>query len=341
MDKIRIGILGVGRFGRLHLHVLQQLPNCEVVAISDLNEDLLQQVSEKYGIPHTYRNPEEMMKSDLDVIDIVSDESTHGTFAIQALEHGKHVFIEKPIATTVRDAERIYQLSRERGKQVMVGNISRFAQPYYMMKKSIEAGALGEIGHIRAKRDFSRDWFQSFGKRVHPVYESGIHDLDLILWFADSACQEVYAVERSLSGNRYPDLFTATLTFANGIVATLESAWLVPRKGPRNLTETLELDGTIDAHMEIVGTKGSTQFGTLNTGLSLWSDEEIQVPDYVLWPTEHDGIGGAIRAELQHFTYQVRKGEESRVAPLLHSVEALKIADAIVRSGQDKTIVRL
>ncbi|MBU5442184.1 hypothetical protein [Paenibacillus sp. MSJ-34] len=90
-----------------------------------------------------------------------------------------------------------------------------------------------------------------------------------------------------------------------------------------------------------MGTKGSTQFGTLNTGLSLWSDEEIQVPDYVLWPTEHDGIGGAIRAELQHFTYQVRKGEESRVAPLLHSVEALKIADAIVRSGQDKTIVRL
>lgn len=341
MGKIRIGIVGVGRFGRLHLKVFQQLEHCEVVAIADADQALLQQVADSYGIEQTFSDPEEMMKTGLDVIDIVSDEATHGPFAIKALNCGKHVFIEKPIATSLQEAEEIYRLSRLHNKQVMVGNISRFGQPYYMIHKSITAGALGDVGHIRAKRDFSRDWFEHFGKRVHPVYESGIHDLDLILWYAGSPCKEVYAVERNMSGNHYPDLFAATLTFENGIIATLESAWLVPRRGPRNLTETLELDGTIDARMEIVGTKGSAQFSTLNTGLSIWTDEHIQIPDYVLWPTEHDGIGGAIRAELAHFVQQVLKEEESRVAPLSHSVEALKIADAIVHSGSNQTVIRL
>jgi predicted dehydrogenase len=341
MKNIRIGILGVGRFGRLHLNVFRQLKNCEVVAIADTDKDLLKQVSEKYGIHLAFSNPEDLMKADLDVIDIVTDEHTHGPLAIRALENGKHVFIEKPIATTVEQAEQIYQLSRVHHRIVMVGNISRFGQPYYMMKKTVQAGILGTIGHIRAKRDFSRDWFESFGKRVHPVYESGIHDLDLILWYADSVCKEVYAVERNLSGYQYPDLFAATLTFENGIVATLESAWLVPHKAPQNLTETLELDGTIDAHMEIVGTKGSTKFGTLDTGFSIWSDTNFQLPDYILWPTEHDGIGGAIRAELFHFIQQLQKEEESQVSPLIHSVHALQIADAIVRSATEKKLVYL
>ncbi|GAB7388963.1 Gfo/Idh/MocA family oxidoreductase [Bacillaceae bacterium] len=342
MKKIRVGVLGVGRFGRLHLRVLRQFPHCEVVAIADVNEELLREVAEEFAIEQTYVNAEEMIRHPhLDVIDIVCDEDAHGRYVIEALRQRKHVFVEKPLATSYREAEKIGRLAKSAGKVVMVGNISRFSQPYIAIKRAVESGAIGQLGMIRAKRHFSKAWFDHFGKRVHPVYESGIHDLDLVLWLADSPCREVYAVERHVSGYAYPDLFSVILTFANGVIASLDSAWLVPEAAPQNLVETLELDGTIDADLEVVGTKGNATFHMLQAGLSIWTERQVLHPELTLWPTEHDGIGGAIRAELQHFLNQVEKGSESPVAPLTHSVEALKIADAIVLSARERRVISL
>lgn len=342
MKKIRVGILGVGRFGRLHLRVLRQFIHCEVVAIADVNEELLREVAAEFGIEQTYRNADDMIRnSDLDVIDIVCDEDAHGRYVIESLYHRKHVFVEKPLATSYREAEEIGRLAKSVGKIVMVGNISRFSQPYIAIKRSVESGILGQLGMIRAKRHFSKAWFENFGKRVHPVYESGIHDLDLILWLVDSPCREVYAVERRLSGYAYPDLFSVILTFANGVVASLDSAWLVPEAAPQNLVETLELDGTIDADLEVVGTKGNAKFHMLHSGLSIWTERQVLHPELSLWPTEHDRIGGAIREELQHFLNQVEKGSESPVAPLTHSVEVLKIAEAIVLSARERRAIIL
>lgn len=342
MKKIRIGVLGVGRFGRLHLRVWQQFPHCEVVAIADVNEELLRKVAAEFGIEQTYQNADDMIRHPhLDVIDIVCDEDAHGRYVIESLNQRKHVFVEKPLATSYREAEEIGRLAKRVGKIVMVGNISRFSQPYIAIKRSVESGTLGQLGMIRAKRHFSKVWFENFGKRVHPVYESGIHDLDLILWLVDSPCHEVYAVERRLSGYAYPDLFSVILTFANGVVASLDSAWLVPEAAPQNLVETLELDGTIDADLEVIGTKGKAKFQMIHPGLSIWTERQVLQPELSLWPTEHDGIGGAIRAELQHFLNQVKIGNESPVAPLIHSVEALKIAEAIVLSARERRVITL
>jgi predicted dehydrogenase len=342
MNQLRIGVIGVGRFGRLHIRVLKQNQHCEVVAIADVDENLSQQVKEDFQIKTVYQNAIDMIKDpDIDIIDIVSDESTHGPFTIEAIKHGKHVFIEKPIATKYSEAVQINELAKKYHVQVMVGNISRFSQPYASIKKALVNDSLGNVGMIRAKRNFSKSWFDHFGKRVHPVYESGIHDLDLILWYANSHCKEVYAVERRMSGYEYPDLFSSILTFENGIIASIDSAWLFPKGGPQNLVETLELDGTIDADIEVFGDKGTANFKLAHSGYSLWTEHGVQHPELTLWTTEHDGIGGAIMAELNHFISQIQKGEESKVAPLKDSVEALRIADAIVQSAREKRPIQL
>ncbi len=342
MKKMRVGVLGVGRFGRLHINVLQQLPKCEVVAVADIDERLLKEVSEKWHIRKAYSDAAEMIyDEELNIIDIVSDEDTHGRFVVESLEHKKHVFVEKPLATSYAEAQRIQDVARRDTYQVMVGNISRFSQPYVVMKRTLSSGKLGKLGMIQTKRHFSRAWFGHFGKRVHPVYESGIHDIDLILWYAETECRKVYAVERNMSGYAYPDLFAATLTFADGLVATLNSAWLVPDGGPQNLVETLELDGTIDADIELTGDKGTARYRMAHSGLSVWTDKGVQYPELTLWPTEHDSIGGAIRAELAHFLNQVEKGQESTIAPLSDSVYALKIAEAVVQSAKEGRAITL
>ncbi|MDN7242885.1 Gfo/Idh/MocA family oxidoreductase [Planococcus sp. N028] len=342
MEQLRIGVIGVGRFGRLHMKVLNQIAGCTVTAIADVDDDLLRETSKEFNIEAVFNDAFELIRHpDVDVIDIVSNEDTHGPFAIEAIKQGKHVFIEKPIATKHEEALEIEKLAKEHNVQVMVGNISRFSQPYVAMKRSLAKGLLGSIAMIRAKRNFSKDWFDHFGHRVHPVYESGIHDIDLILWYAESACRQVFAVERNISGYQYPDLFSAILTFENGIVAALDSAWLYPKGGPVNLVETLDLAGTIDADIEIIGNTGTANFKLAHSGYSLWTDAKVYHPELTFWTTEHDGIGGAIRAELNHFILQVHKKEASPIAPLRDSVEASRIADAIVLSAKENRPVAL
>ncbi len=336
MKTMRIGVIGVGRFGRLHINVLRQFPYAEVAALSDIDEELLGEVSDSLHVEKTYADAGAMIRDEsLDAIDVVCDEDSHGKYVLEALQAGKHVFVEKPLATSYRQAQDIEKAARDADRVVMVGNISRFSQPYVFMKRALTQGKLGRLGMIQAKRHFSRDWFEHFGKRVHTVFESGVHDLDLILWYAGSACREVYAVQRNMSGYKFPDVFAATLTFENGLIATLNSAWLVPEGGPQNLVETLELDGTIDADIELVGEKGTARFRMAHSGLSVWSDAGVQHPELTLWPTEHDGVGGAIRAELDHFLRQIGKGQPSEIAPLHDSVNALKIAEAIIRSANE------
>ncbi len=342
MKTLRVGVIGVGRFGRLHLNVLRQLPGCEVAAIADIDHKVLAEVSEKFGIPRTYAVASEMIDADdLDAIDIVSDEASHGGYVLACLGAGKHVFVEKPLATSYEEARRIHDAAKHSERIVVVGNISRFSQPYVSLKRALLSGRLGTLGIIRTKRDFSKFWFEYFGKRVHTVYESGIHDVDLILWYAEGPCVRVHAVERRMSGYAYPDLFHATLTFQSGLIATMTSAWLVPKGGPQNLVETLELDGTIDADIELVGDKGTARFRMAHSGLSVWTDEGVQHPELTLWPTEHGGVGGAIRAELQHFVAQAVRAEPSLIAPLTDSVYALKIADAIVESAREDRVIEL
>lgn len=294
MQKLRIGLIGAGRFGRLHVKVLQQIPGAEVAALADINSGALYSAAaECHLAPEAcYSDPLELIRrSDLDAVDIVSDEKSHGALVLSALRHGKHVIVEKPLSVSFAEAQEIEQAAAAAGKQVMVGNISRFSQPYFTIKRAIDSGQLGRIAAIRSKRDFSRSWFQGFGNRIHPVYESGVHELDLMLWYAGARCVKVSAFESSISGYTYPDLFSALLYFENGIMGSLNSSWMIPKGAPQNLVETLELDGTIDAHIEVVGEAATAQYQLAHQGLAIITGTGMQYPETTLWPAGLTGIG--------------------------------------------------
>lgn len=344
MRTVRIGLIGTGRFGRLHLKVLQQSPHAEVAALADVNEAALLKTAADYGLAPANCHTDPLVliaREDIDAVDIVSDEKSHGPLVLEALRRGKHVIVEKPLSVTYGEALAIREAQAAAGKQVLVGNISRFSQPYFAIKRSIDNGTLGAVAAIRAKRNFSRSWFRDFGNRIHPVYESGVHELDLIVWYAGSRCVRVSAFERNMSGYAYPDLFSAVMTFENGIVASLDSSWMVPSGGPRNLVETLELDGTIDARIEVIGDRGTAQYTLAHPGFTIWTDSGIQHPETTLWPTGPEGIGGAITAELDHFVRRIADNKPSPIMPLADSVHVMEIADAIVRAAESGAVVAL
>jgi predicted dehydrogenase len=275
----------------------------------------------------------------VDAVDIVTGEAAHGGQARRALESGRAVFVEKPLATEVADADAIETLAGATGLPVSVGNISRFDPRYAFLRRECEAGRFGRVVLVSAQRTFSRAWFAGFGSRVHPVFESMVHDLDLALWYLPARVQRVYA-QSAVSGaadSDVPDVLVATLTAADGSVAVLQSTWLAPEAAPINLpgprAAAFELWGTIDGRLDLVGTAQTGRVNVLSDGLSVWGDEHLRAPDVSLWPELHGRVTGALREELAHWLDCVRAGTPSEIVPLDDAVTAVRLAAAIVRSA--------
>nr|WP_158228420.1 Gfo/Idh/MocA family oxidoreductase [Pseudonocardia sp. MH-G8] len=334
-------MVGAGRFGALHLQVLRSLP-VEVVAVCEPDVGRRAAVQEEFGIAAGYASLGELLARErVDLVDIVSDESSHGKLVLQAIAAGCHVFVEKPMCTDVGEAERIGAGARERGIEVVTGQISRFGAGYQHLRDVLDRGELGRPVNLRFRRDFSRSWFPAFGKRTHPVWESGIHDIDLAVWYAGAPCREVYAVQRTVSGLEHPDTLVAVLTFANDVVATVESAWLVPDAAPQTLRGALELDGTIDAVTELIGDRGTAAYRLAHDGLSVRTDSAVAHPELTLWPTVAGRVSGALRDELG-YAVEVAAGQRPHdVIPLDEAVEGVRIAAAVQRSAQRCTPVTL
>ncbi|MFZ4451343.1 Gfo/Idh/MocA family protein [Salibacterium aidingense] len=328
---MKIGVIGAGRFGRLHVQVLQQLPGVEVTAIADKNIEAAKEAADWYGIPVTYDNGEALIKDEnAEAIDVVSDESTHGRFAILALQENKHVFVEKPLAVTYKEASAIEQEAEGRNCAVMAGHICRFSLPYITMKRQVEKGMLGSLRSLRLARDFNRTWFETFGHRVHPVYESGIHDLDLLIWFAGTKWKSIQAIQQySLSYYVEPDSFASLIEFDNGIYAVLQSSWLLPDQAPQTIVDSLELNGTIRAELELIGSSGSARFNGAKQGTEIWTNERVFHPDNTLWPHTGSQVSGAIKEELSYFCDVAAYNKKQEWIPLHEAVVSLEMAEAI------------
>src|SRR3954462_13022021 len=320
-DRLRIGLAGAGRFGALHLRALDGLP-VEVTALCDPDGARAAEVAARHGVPRCYPDLTELLRAeDVDLVDVVSDEASHARLAAEALAAGRPVFVGKPLGLPPADAERLASLAADRDRMVITGQISRFGAPYAHVRAVLDSGELGRVAGLRLRRDFSRDWFTSFGDRVHPVWESGIHDIDLALWYAGARCTRVRAVAQTLTGRRHPDTRSSILEFGNGVVATIESAWLVPRGGPQTLKGALELDGTIDASAEVLCERGTVKQRLVSDGLSVWTDDGVVQPETILWPTVHGRIGGALRDELTYAVEVVGGQRHHDVIPVGPAVE--------------------
>lgn len=336
-----IVVAGLGRFGALHARVWTEA-GARIVGMCDVDVERVRTVATQFGV-ESYDTSLHGLLERLapDAVLVATDEASHAELAIAALEAGCHVFVEKPLALSSDDAWRIHSTAAALARQVVVGQISRFALPYARMRRSVQQGRVGRLCALRLRRDFSRSWYLAFGERVHPVWESCIHDIDLAIAFVNQPVVRVMATQSSAASEAAPSVVSALLEFDGGVTATIESAWLLPDSAPQTLSGALELSGAIAGEMEVLGLEGVLRQRLIGDNLVEWTNAGTFVPDQSLWPDDDGVVGGALRQEVD-YALDVFGGRRPADRIPLHEVcWGVETAEAIVESLRRNDVVHL
>src|SRR5262245_8234949 len=194
MDRIRCGVIGLGWFGEHHVDTLKQLPQAELTSICTRRPERLQEVARKYGVPRTHTDYRELLADpEVDLVSIVTHVDDHLEPALAALQAGKHVFLEKPMAGSVEACDRIIEAARATSQAFMVGHICRFDTVYALAKEEIAAGRLGKLVSLHARRNLASWISESHLPKISALFGDGVHDLALMLWYTVARPRSVYA----------------------------------------------------------------------------------------------------------------------------------------------------
>ena len=349
-EKLRIGCVGIGGMGGWHLDAHTQNKRVEIAALCDLIPQKCEKIIEKLELnPNTpiYTDFKEMIeKEQLDAVDITTPNDFHSIIAVYALEHGLHVFCEKPDAINPAEAEKMKAASEKSGKVLMVMRNNRYNNNSQYMKRYIEAGNAGEIycgrcGWIRRRGIPGKGgWFTTKAKSGGgPLIDLGVHMIDLSIWlmgnpkpvsvsgctfckFADNKAES--DSEHSKFGEAksdgifdVEDLAMGFIRFDNGACLQIEFSW----------ASNIEMEKPF---LELRGTKAGLTWKPNGT-CDIWTeDEEGKLID--LKPDCGGPANGHARA-LEHFTRIVLDGEEKDYVPE-QGVNMIKILDAIYKSAE-------
>jgi predicted dehydrogenase len=210
---IRVGVVGTGRLGREHVRILKDLPGVDRVVCHDADPEVCTGVARAFGVQSAPSL--DRLLDTVDAVCIVVPTSDHTTVALQALDRGKDLFIEKPIAAAVEDARRIVAAARAAGRIVQVGHVERFNPAFEASRPLIVSPSFMEIERLSA--------FTLRGTDVSVVMDLMIHDLDLVLLIVGEWPAEIRAKGAGVL-TAGPDIVNVRLEFPGGCVANVTAS---------------------------------------------------------------------------------------------------------------------
>ncbi|TDO56746.1 putative dehydrogenase [Kribbella sp. VKM Ac-2571] len=271
---VTIGIVGAGLRGRLFAEALDGQPDVSVVALAEPSAKVAEEARVTTGLPVTGSHAELLEAFDPDAVIVATPDFAHRQVAVDLAEAGKHLLIEKPVATTLDDARAIAAAIHRSGVRCLVGFENRW-NPHVVQAKA----AMASVGEpVTASASLSNSFFVpttmlSWAAESSPAWFLMPHTVDLVLWLTDRRAVSVSAVgSRGVLAKRGVDTWDvvhALVTFDDGSTATLSSAWTLPDAG----------DGIVDFRFQVIGTEGSVTADLSHQGLTVVSDKYRSV-----WP---------------------------------------------------------
>jgi len=315
---LKAGVLGAGHLGKIHLRLLQQSSQYELIGFYDANPEYAKKIVKEFG--YTYFDTIDALIDAVDVIDIVTPTLSHHECAKKAILKGKHVFIEKPITNTVAEAEELIKLAKKHKVKGQVGHVERFNPAFKAVKDQINSPMFIETHRLAE--------FNPRGTDVPVVLDLMIHDIDAILSVVKSKVKSIHASGVSVISNS-PDIANARLEFENGCVANLTSS----RISMKNMRKTrfFQRDAYIavdflEKKVEVVKMKDAPK-KVDEFALILQNAEGVKKQIYFENPDIDEN--NAILEELETFADAINNNT-TPIVSLEQGTEALRIAIQII-----------
>ena len=315
---LKVGVLGAGHLGKIHLRLLNQSEKYELVGFYDPLASNAEKVAQEFG----YRvfNSIDALIAEVDVVDIVTPTLSHYDCAVQAIKAGKHIFLEKPISNTVTEAEHIIALAKEYGVKGQVGHVERFNPAFMAVKNKINNPMFIETHRLAE--------FNPRGTDVPVVLDLMIHDIDAILSVVPSKVKEIHATGTAVISDS-PDIANARIEFENGCVANVTSS----RISMKNMRKArfFQKDAYIsvdylDKICEVVKMKNAPEVAG-DFDLILQNAEGVKKQIY--YDNPEVASNNAILDELETFADAINNNT-TPIVTLEDGTEALRIAHQII-----------
>lgn len=315
----RIGVIGVGHFGKYHVKAIKEIPGFTLKGFYDIDEVTSKLVEQEYGI-RSYPDYDSLL-ADVDVIDIVVPTVSHYECAVEAIKRQKHLFIEKPVTNSLEDAEALLKLAEEASVKVQVGHIERFNPAFLSVVSHIQNPMFIEIHRLQPFTNRSTD--------VSVILNLMIHDIDIVLSTVNSNLKKISASGVKVV-TRTPDLANARLEFDNGCVANITASRISMTNIRRSRFFQKDTCITVDflnKSSEIIRTRELNDNDKKSVSGS--SDDFIDSPKELFAERPEIINNNAIKEELISFLRSIEENSGPLVT-LEDGVKALQVAQEII-----------
>ncbi|MBN2557365.1 MAG: Gfo/Idh/MocA family oxidoreductase [Clostridia bacterium] len=351
MGKLRIGIIGTGNISNTHMASYKKLGNAEIAAVCDLNGERVAAYCEKYGVPVHYTDHRKLLADkSIDAVSICTWNNSHSMIAVDALESGKHVLCEKPLAMNTSEAMAMQRAAERSGRLLMVGFVRRFGKNTKIVKDLIENGRFGDIYYARAgvirRCGNPTGWFADKSlSGGGPLIDLGVHMIDLCRFVMGNpravsvygaafdrlgARNDVKMVERyrpmdSSDTCNVEDFASAMIRFDNGSVLAVEVSFTLHTANER-------------LYCEVFGTEAGAEIEPGFKMAGVMDGYNVDITP--VYSEDHNRFQAMFDREIAHFADCIAYGTKC-ISPVEDGVEMMRILDAIYKSAESGVEVRI
>jgi len=340
MAKKRFALVGAGLFGEMHARAYSSHPEAELTMVCDLNGDRAREIAAKYGARPTTDWREVAREESIDGVSVATPDFLHTEIAVGMAEAGKHVLVEKPLATTVVDCEKIIAAAQRSGVKLMTAFHNRWHPVFHEAYRRVRSGEIGSPRYLYFRLSNTTLVplkMLAWAERSSVLWFLGSHAVDMTCWLIGERPARVYSVSRREVlkglGVDTPDLFASTLEFPSGAVAMVENVWLLPQTAPN----------VVDVKCELIGTEETMHLNTSHhAAFEIYSTQGVKYADVMGAPLVHGKYHGFMLESLRHFADCVVHDQ----TPLVSGEDGLEVTRVLcgieesVRTGAPVEITR-
>ncbi len=348
MKILKAAVIGVGGISHEHITAYQKNPNVELYAFCDINEERLYQKAEKYGVAkeRCFTDKDEMLAAlpEIDIVSVTTWNSAHAECTIAALNAGKDVICEKPMAMNAEEARRMKEAADKNGRLLQIGFVRRYGNDCKVVKDFIDAGSFGDIYYAKAtylrRNGNPGGWFGDKSRSGGgPLIDLGVHVIDLVRYLLGkpqpvsvygATFQKLYNRPTVKSQKGYTaadakqndicdveDLASAMIRFNNGAVLSIEASFSLNIKKP-------------EGDIQLFGTKAGCK---LDPQVEIYTEMNDYMVNVAFDDDTALSFDGLFSNEINHFVDCVLNGTEC-IAPAQDGIDMMRILDAVYESAR-------